>query len=156
MGQFLSPSDMEAPDEARIRCTNRCTDSTQDCRSVVPKRSAPRELPERCVHTGSSVPDWWTETGWNPEKPRDPIAFSTKFWERLFGKSLNSFWTYSIRMWKKDISWNNPEINFRNYFSYRRVMTRMSRHHLLGYRYACSNPQASGMRGWFSTVCRAN
>ena len=44
------------------------------------------------------------------------MAFPTNFWGWLFERSLGSFWTYSIRVWKEDISQKNG--NARNCFSY--------------------------------------
>ena len=64
--------------------------------------------------------------------------------EVLFGISLNSFWTYSTRVWKEVISRNNG--NVKNYSLYRRVKTRIPRHHPHGDRYACLTLRVSYMR----------
>ena len=45
----------------------------------------------------------WLDSGKGP----GPDEILNRVLKRLFGKSLNSFWTYSTRVWKEVISRNN-------------------------------------------------
>ena len=155
MGHALSPSDAEA-DKARIGCTNRCTDNTQDCWNAVPQRSALSE--SYASDVALDVPLFQIselklaakrlESGKSPgpggipnEVLRATIREKPQLILNLFNTGLER--GHFPKQWKRQ-----------KWFSYRRAKARIPRQHFLGGRCACSTPRANCMRGWFSTACR--